>query len=118
MASASSASFWSLIDRWHLSDEQAFELVGYEGKLPTTAKRPRFKLSPDQRRIVATLLEIENALAAAGIGTEWLSRKDKGTGRTPLDLLRAGAMDDVLPLITAATLRASVRKPPATRRSQ
>jgi hypothetical protein len=36
MSQPSSAAFWSLIDRWRVSDEQALELISYEGKLPTT----------------------------------------------------------------------------------
>jgi hypothetical protein len=105
-----SATFWSLIDRWHVSDDQALELVGYDGKLQTSGTRPRFKLSPAQEQIVSTLIEIDNALAAAGINTAWLRKKDGSTGRTPLDLMRAGAMDKVLPLVTAAAFRASIRK--------
>jgi hypothetical protein len=38
MSSPSSATFRSLINRWHVSDEQALELISYEGKLPTTAR--------------------------------------------------------------------------------
>jgi hypothetical protein len=39
--------FWSLIDRWRVLDEQALELINYEGKLPTTGRRPRFRLSAE-----------------------------------------------------------------------
>lgn len=85
--------------------------MAYDGKLPTAGARPRFKLSQEQERIVAELLEIDNAISTAGLGVAWLKREDRQTGRTPLDLMRAGAMDQVRPLITAATLRASVRKP-------
>ena len=34
MLHPSSATFWDLMDRWDVSDDQAMELVGYEGKLP------------------------------------------------------------------------------------
>jgi hypothetical protein len=105
-----SATLWSLMDRWRVSDEQALELVGYEGKLPTTGTRPRFKLSPEQERTVSTLLDVNTALSAAGFGPSWLRRKDRSARRMPPDLMRAAAMDEVLPLITAATLRSSVRK--------
>jgi hypothetical protein len=44
------------------------ELVRYEGKLPTTERRPRFRLSTEQARIVATLLEVDSALAIARVG--------------------------------------------------
>src|ERR1700712_1958464 len=40
MPDPSSATFWSLVDRWQVSDEQALELISYEGKLPTTGLRP------------------------------------------------------------------------------
>lgn len=67
-------------------------------------------------RIVAMLIEIDNAIATAGLGVAWLRRKDKETGRTPLDLMRAGAMDEVQPLVMAAMLRVSVRKLRRTRK--
>jgi hypothetical protein len=56
MSAHSSSTFWSLIDRLHVPDDQALELVAYDGKLPTTGRRPRFKLSPEQERIVSTLV--------------------------------------------------------------
>jgi hypothetical protein len=53
--------------------------------LPCTdnRKRLRFKLSPEQGEIAAPLLEIEGALAAAGMDKAWLKRKDRqpGAGR-------------------------------------
>jgi hypothetical protein len=67
MPRPSSVTFWDLMDRWDVSDDQAMELVGYEGKLPTTNRRPRFRLSTEQARIVATLLEVASALATAGL---------------------------------------------------
>ena len=62
MPRPSSVTFWDLMDRWDVSDDQAMELVGYEGKLPTTDRRPRFRLSTEQARIVATLSEVDSAL--------------------------------------------------------
>jgi hypothetical protein len=53
-----------LIDRWRVSDEQALELISYEGKLPTTDRRPGFRLSAEQTRTVSTMLEVDTALAA------------------------------------------------------
>jgi hypothetical protein len=118
MPSRSSSTFWSLIDRWHVPDAQALELVSYEGKLPDTGKRPRFKLSPDQERIVSTLVEIDNALTTAGLDASWLNRDDSSTGRTPLDLMRAGAMDEVLHSLTQAAFRASLQPLPRTRKKK
>jgi hypothetical protein len=66
MSHPSNTTFWGLMDRWDVPNDQAMELVGYEGKLPTTERRPRFRLSPEEARIVATLLELDSDLATAG----------------------------------------------------
>ena len=108
MPHPSSATFWSLIDRWRVSDEQALELISYEGKLPTTERRPRFRLSSEQARTVSAMLEVDTALAAAGIDAAWLHKRSDQILRSPLDLMRAGAMDEVLHSLTRTTLRASV----------
>jgi hypothetical protein len=108
MSQPSSAAFWSLIDRWRVPDEQALELISYAGKLPTTGRRPRFRLSAEQARTASTMLEIDSALTAAGIDRAWLHRRSGKTRRSPLDLMRAGATDVVLRSLTQATLRASV----------
>ena len=57
MPPPSASMFWALMDRWRMSDNEALELVSYDGKLPSPGKRPRFRLSPDQRRVMAVLLE-------------------------------------------------------------
>ena len=75
MPQPSSTTFWDLMDRWDVPNDQALELVGYEGKLPTTDRRPRFKLSTEQARIVATLLEVDSALATAGLKPSWLHKR-------------------------------------------
>jgi len=31
MSAASSATFWLLMQRWHVPDEQALKLIGFEG---------------------------------------------------------------------------------------
>ena len=108
MPHPSSATFWSLIDRWRVSDEQALELISYEGKLPTTERRPRFRLSSEQARTVSAMLEVDTALAAAGIDAAWLHKRSDQILRSPLDLMRAGAMDEVLHALTQTTLQASV----------
>jgi hypothetical protein len=118
MSAPSSSTFWSLIDRLHVPDDQALELVAYDGKLPTTGRRPRFKLSPEQERIVSTLVQMDNALATVGLDAGWLNRDDGSTGRTPLDLMRAGAMDEVLHSLTQAALRASLQPTPRPRRKR
>ena len=71
------------MDRWDVSNDQALELVGYEGKLPTAERRPHFRLSTEQARVVATLLEVDNALAAAGLDPAWLQASGPERGRGP-----------------------------------
>jgi hypothetical protein len=113
----SSATFWSLIDRWRVSDAPALELIGYEGKLPTTERRPRFRLSAEQARTVSAMLEVDTALAAAGVDAAWLHRRSDEMPRSPLDLMRAGAMDEVLHLLTQTMLQASVAPAGRSKRS-
>jgi hypothetical protein len=117
MPHPSSAAFWSLIDRWRVSDEHALELISYEGKLPMTGQRPRFRLSAEQARTVATMLEIDTALATAGIDPAWVHARSDQIPRSPLDLMRAGAMDEVLRSLTQATLQASVARAGRSKRS-
>jgi hypothetical protein len=38
------------------------------------------------------MLEVDTALAAAGINAEWLQRRSEQMPRSPLDLMRAGAI--------------------------
>ncbi|WP_428491706.1 hypothetical protein [Rhodopila sp.] len=109
MPQPSSTIFWSLIDRWGVPEDQALELVAYDGKLPTTGNRPRFKLSSEQTRIVATLAEIDTALAHAGMDPTWLRKRSRGAPRSPLDLMRAGAMDEVLRSLTQMAFKASLK---------
>jgi hypothetical protein len=47
-------------------------------------------------------------LATAGIDPAWLHKLSDQMPRSPLDLMRAGAMDEVLRALTQATLQASV----------
>ena len=80
----------------------------YQGKLPTTGRRPRFRLPAAQARNVSTLLEVDGALAAAGIDPAWLNRRSDEMPRSPLALMRAGATNEVLRSLTRVTLQASV----------
>jgi hypothetical protein len=96
--------------RWDVSDDQARELVGFEGKLPTTDRRPRFKLSTEQASIMATLLEVDSGLTTAGLEPSWLHKRSGKRSRSPLDLMRAGAVDEVLRSLTQTALLASVQK--------
>ena len=62
----STATFWSLMERWRVPDDQALELIAYDGKLPDSGKRPRFRLSSTQVEFVSSLVEIDIALLRAG----------------------------------------------------
>jgi hypothetical protein len=117
MPHPSGATFWSLIDRWRVSDEQALELISYEGKLLATGRRPRFRLSAEQARTVSTMLEVDSAIVAAGIDPAWLHSRSDEMPRSPLDLMRAGAMDEVLRSLTRATLQACVARAGRPKRS-
>ena len=63
------------------------------------------------------MLEVDSALAAAGIDPAWLHRRPDEIPRSPLDLMRAGAMDEVLCSLTRATLQASVAQAGKSKRS-
>src|SRR3954447_7196573 len=43
MPAASSVTFWFLMERWHVPDDHALKLIGFEGK-----PRKRFKLPPSR----------------------------------------------------------------------
>ena len=91
----------------------AVERVPYSrdlGKLPTTVKRPRFKLSSTQAEIVPSLVEIDIALTAAEMDAEWLRKPMPDTDRAPLDLARAGAMEEVLGSLRKLTFEASLHR--------
>ena len=105
----STATFWSLMERWRVPDDQALELIAYDGKLPDRGKRPRFRLNSAQSEVASSLVEIDIALTAARMGAEWLQEPMADTDRTPLDLLRAGAMEEVLGALRKITFEASLR---------
>jgi hypothetical protein len=102
--------FWALVDRWGLSDDEALELVSYDGKLPNSSKRPRFRLSEKQQRIVAALLEVENAMQLTTRPLSWLRKRTKAEPQSPLDRMRSGEIPDVLRSLNTAALKASLKK--------
>ena len=111
----SSAEFWALMERWHVPDAMALELIEFPGKIGASGKRPRFRFVTSQRRITAYLAELDSALVAAGHDPAWLHRKNRAApfqGRTPLGLMVAGGKNgigDVLRFLHAAVLRNSLR---------
>lgn len=62
----SSREFWELVDRLHIPDAEALELIEYTGKIGGSGKRPRFRLSTRQTRVAAYLPEI-----AVALQTDW-----------------------------------------------
>jgi hypothetical protein len=104
----STATFWSLMERWRVPDDQALELIAYDGKLPDRSKRPRFRLNSAQAEVVSSLVEIDIALTAARMDANWLHKPMPDTDRTPLDLLRAGAMEEVLGALRKMTFEVSL----------
>jgi hypothetical protein len=54
-AVAPTSAFWSLVERWRVSDTDVLELIEFAGKLGKVGKRPRFSFSPKQSQLVASL---------------------------------------------------------------
>ena len=63
------------MERWHVPDATALELIEFPGKLGASGKQPRFRFTTRQQRITSYLREIDAALAAAGKDQAWLHRK-------------------------------------------
>src|SRR5215212_8174973 len=104
MPTASSATFWLLMERWHVPDDQALKLIGSEEK-----PRRRFKFTPEQARTLSALLAIDSALELAEMDRAWLHRRcTRPRRRTPLERIQAGAADEVLRVLAKAALAASV----------
>jgi hypothetical protein len=103
------------MERWSVADALALDLIGYAGRLGASGKRPRFRFTTRQRRVVSYLPEIDAALSGAGVDPGWLHRKNRRppfSGRSPLDLVRArGAegMAEVLRFLNRAALHLALR---------
>jgi hypothetical protein len=111
----SSRTFWELVDRLHLTDAEALELIGYAGKIGGSGKRPRFRLSTRQTHVASYLPAIETALQAIGEEPAWLHRRNRAApfaGRTPIKIMiesnGAGA-PEVLQFLNRAVLRKSLK---------
>jgi hypothetical protein len=107
----SSRQFWDLMERWHIPDGTALELIEFPGKLGKQGKRPRFRFTTRQQRITSYLPEIEAALEAAGKDQAWLHRRiaAKPFGRkTPIEHMATHGMDgmaDVLRTLNHAAMQ-------------
>jgi hypothetical protein len=99
------------MQRWHVPDATALELIEFPGKLGKEGKRPRFRFTTRQQRITSYLPEIDAALAAAGRDQAWLHRRigAKPFGRnTPIQHMVAhgtAGMADVLRTLTEKAMR-------------
>jgi hypothetical protein len=107
------------MERWHVPDATALELIEFPGKLGKDRKRPRFRFTTHQQRIASYLPEIDAALVSAGKGPAWLHRKiprSPFSRRTPIEHIVAHGMDgmaDVLQALIRAAMQAALTKPAA-----
>jgi hypothetical protein len=108
--------FWDIMERWHVPDATALELIEFPGKLGKEGKRPRFRFTTRQLRITSYLPEIDAALPAAGKDQTWLHRKIQRSPfsrRTPIEYMIAHGMDgmaDVLQVLNRAVMQAALAK--------
>ena len=90
-ASANAKTFWRLMAEWEVSDEQALVLIGFDGRIGKSGKRPRFRLSTSQVRILEWLLEVSRVVGTMhGDAGTWLHRRNRSSpmnGRTPIDAM-------------------------------
>jgi hypothetical protein len=112
----SSRQFWDLMERWHVPDATALELIEFPGKLGKEGKRPRFRFTTHQQRITSYLPEIDAALSAAGKDQTWLHRKIQRSPfsrRAPIEYMVAHGMDgmaDVLQVLNRAVMQVALTK--------
>ena len=108
--------FWDIMERWHIPDAIALELIEFPGKLGKEGKRPRFRFTTRQQRIASYLPEIDTVLAITGNDQTWLHRKIQGApffGRTPIEYIVARGMEgmaDVLQALNRAAMQAALAK--------
>jgi len=111
----SARQFWDLMERWHVPDATALELIEFPGKLGKEGKRPRFRFTTRQQRITSYLPEIEAALMASGKDQAWLHRKiamAPFARRTPLEHMlthKMEGMTDVLRALNREAMRVALR---------
>jgi hypothetical protein len=111
----SSRQFWVLVDLLQIPDAKALDLIGYPGKLPTSGKRPRFRLTTRQTRTAEYLPEIQAALESIGERPSWLTRRNRSapfSGRAPLDTMAergVAGIAEVMQFLNRAVMRKSLR---------
>jgi hypothetical protein len=58
-----STMFWTLMDRWKMSDAEALALIGHAGGMTKKGTRPRFKVVGREAKLFGQLREIDAALS-------------------------------------------------------
>ena len=114
-ASVASTPFWTLMERWHMPDQAALDLIGHGGGLTKKGTRPRFKLVGEEAALLKGFQEIDAALPPLGLAPEtWLHQPIKVApfdGATPalyLTRCRKQGVQDVLRFILQNGLRLSM----------
>jgi hypothetical protein len=113
MTTMSSAAFWRLVDRLGIPDADALALIDFPGKLPSSGKRPRFRLTTRQTRQANALAEVAAALETLGEKLTWLTLKNRGkpfSVLSPLEFMVAcdgERISEVMRFLTRLALRKS-----------
>lgn len=105
----SSRQFWELMERWHVPDATALELIGFSGKIGAAGKRPRFRFSTRQLRATAYLAEIDRVLCTLEQEPSWLQRRIRSapfSGQTPVAHMLKRGPDGMAEVLRALTLLA------------
>jgi hypothetical protein len=113
----SSTVFWSLVDRWSVTDLDALRLLGHAGGLTKNGTRPRFRLAGAEAEMAMLLRTIDEALTTMGIvPRSWIAKpiaEAPFRGATPLALLmrrHIPAARDIGQYILQLGLRQSLRQ--------
>lgn len=102
---------WRLIDRLGIPDADALNLIAYPGKLPSSGKRPRFRLTTRQTHTAKALADVGTALEAVGETPAWLSLRNRSAPfsvRPPLAVMVAGndqGIGEVMRFLAGPALR-------------
>jgi len=92
-----STVFWSLMDRWAMSDTEALRLIGHKGGLTKKGTRPRFNVTGQEAALFGRLREIDAALAPLVKDTgAWMRRSIKEApfqGATPLSFITLNGIE-------------------------
>jgi hypothetical protein len=71
----SSIMFWSVMDRWGVSDLAALQLLHHQGGLTRKGTRPRFRLQGEEAEMAGRLSEIDQSLSGLRADhRKWLNK--------------------------------------------